>query len=207
MKNILSLIFIGTLAIACNQPAQNAKNPVKKTEVKGVKNTSTSTNRKGVSVAIINQDTIMSQYLLAKDIYDQVQSQAVVLEKEFKKREEKWVRKAKDLEKRAQQGNISQFELNLKKQELANEERLILGQKEQVSYQLAGMDQAFTKQMHDTINGFLNRYCEDKPYTVVLSYSELGQIRWADQSIDITDDVLNGLNEEYTARKKEYQKK
>ena len=204
MKNILSLALLGAIAFACNKPVET------KTTTDSPKTETPDNNQnpsKGVSVAIINQDTIMAQYELAKDIYSQVQSQALTIEKEFKKREEAWIKKVQKLEQRVKQGNISQFELNLNKQKLAEEEQLILSQKEQVSYQLAGMDQAFTKQMHDTINGFLERYCKDKPYTVVLSYSELGQIRWADKSIDITDDVLEGLNSAYTERKSEYKKK
>ena len=61
------------------------------------------------------------------------------------------------------------------------------------------LEQEYNRNIDQAINSFLDEYCQDKPYEMVISNSELGIIRWADKSLDITDEVLEGLNAAYRA--------
>ena len=55
--------------------------------------------------------------------------------------------------------------------------------------------QAFNQELHERLQQFLQRYNQDKHYTLILSYSEsLSDILYKDNAYDITQDVIQGLN-------------
>ena len=54
--------------------------------------------------------------------------------------------------------------------------------------------EAFNKDLHDRLDAFLKEYNADKRYDYILSYSEGGAILYKDESLDITADVIDGMN-------------
>ena len=56
-------------------------------------------------------------------------------------------------------------------------------------------------QLGDAIQTFLNKYNEEKQYAMILTNSGGAPVITADAALDITDDVLAGLNEEYIKSK------
>ena len=62
--------------------------------------------------------------------------------------------------------------------------------------QLLKEKDAFNQKLHDDLNDFLEEYNKDKGYDYILSYSEIGsQILLANKDLDITQDVIEGMNE------------
>lgn len=47
------------------------------------------------------------------------------------------------------------------------------------------------------INAYIEKYAKDKGYTFVLGTTQTGNILYADEAVDITNEVLNGLNQSY----------
>ena len=60
--------------------------------------------------------------------------------------------------------------------------------------------------MKDSIENFLKDYNKDHKYAIILSKVE-NNILYADKSLDITEDVLNGLNKRYKSSKDKQVKK
>ncbi|MBQ0074057.1 MAG: OmpH family outer membrane protein [Prevotella sp.] len=54
----------------------------------------------------------------------------------------------------------------------------------------------FNEALHDSLQHFLAKYNKDKKYTMILSKSG-DNILYADQSIDVTKDIIAGLNKAY----------
>ena len=54
----------------------------------------------------------------------------------------------------------------------------------------------------DTITNFLKRYNEIYKFDYILTYKMAGDILIANDTLDITNDVLKTLNKEYQERKK-----
>jgi outer membrane protein len=57
-------------------------------------------------------------------------------------------------------------------------------------------------QLRDSINVFLKEYNKDKKYSVILSNTGLDNILYADDAMNITDEVVAGLNARYVSEKK-----
>lgn len=92
-------------------------------------------------------------------------------------------------------------------QRKATEERLgRKGQELQAYQQNAGgalqNEQAVeTEKLYDKVAGYLKTYAKGKGYKMVLTFSKGNSaILFADETLDVTTDVIKGLNAEYTKK-------
>ena len=56
-------------------------------------------------------------------------------------------------------------------------------------------------QLGDAIQTFLNKYNEEKQYAMIITNSGGAPVITADPALDITEDVIAGLNDEYIKTK------
>lgn len=79
-------------------------------------------------------------------------------------------------------------------------------QKQLIDYQQAMNAQAQqedTKMTGDVIaqiNSYVKKYGEQEGYMIVMAATEYGNIAYADEGLDITEQVLEGLNKEYSGQ-------
>jgi outer membrane protein len=89
------------------------------------------------------------------------------------------------------------------KERQLSQELIRTKQKQFTDYQQAMNSQAqqedskMTGDVITQVNAYLKKYGEAKGYKVILAATEYGNIAYADEGLDITDTVLEGLNAEY----------
>lgn len=92
------------------------------------------------------------------------------------------------------------------KERRLTEELLRTRQSQLVDYQNAlrsqaqAEDEKMSKVVLAEINGYLKRYGEEHGLTVILAATEYGNIAYATDDLDITDEVLEGLNKAYSPK-------
>jgi outer membrane protein len=58
-------------------------------------------------------------------------------------------------------------------------------------------EEKLTQGALNQINSFIENYAKNKGYTVVLGTTQAGNILYANDAVDITEEVLQGLNQNY----------
>lgn len=92
------------------------------------------------------------------------------------------------------------------KERQLSEELIRTKQKQLMEYQQAMNTQAkqedskMTGEVVQQINAYLKKYGEENGYKIVMAATEYGNIAYADEGLDITEDVLEGLNQEYSGK-------
>jgi outer membrane protein len=95
--------------------------------------------------------------------------------------------------------------LTVKERQLS-EELIRTKQKQLMEYQQAMSAQAkqedakMTGEVVQQINAYLKKYGEQNDYKIVMAATEYGNIAYADEGLDITQEVLSGLNQEYEGK-------
>lgn len=90
------------------------------------------------------------------------------------------------------------------KERQLSEELIRTKQKQLMDYQQAMNTQAkqedekMTGEVVLQINAYLKKYGEENGYKIVMAATEYGNIAYADEGLDITQEVLKGLNSEYS---------
>ena len=154
-------------------------------------------------VAYVNVDSLLLGYDFAKKLNE------VLLKKEEKSRKElanAQMKLQKDYEafqKKYQAGGflteatLQSEQANLYKQD---QELQLLDKK--LTQELMIEQQKMNKQLRDTVAAFFKVYNADKRFKLILSNADYDNVLFADEALNITNDVIEQLNLRYAAQQK-----
>ena len=154
---------------------------------------------KASTVVFVNSDSLLDKYEFVKDTKK-------VLEQARKNAEANFNVKYKALETEYNQlrdraATISQDEGMAKQQELMVKEQKLTEYRDQMNESLGKNEMEKNEAVQKNITEYLNRNYNNSNYTYILGYSNGGGILYAKATMDITNEVLEGINNEYRAQK------
>jgi len=127
-------------------------------------------------------------------------------QKEFQAKAVTWQANVDTLGKELQE-SLSDHEKNLasmsKKEQELSTELLRTKQQQLRQYQQAISQQAQEEEIQATqvvleeVNAYLRSFGKEQGYKIILAATDAGNIAYADEALDITDEVLEGLNKVY----------
>ncbi|MBN1199564.1 MAG: OmpH family outer membrane protein, partial [Bacteroidales bacterium] len=82
------------------------------------------------------------------------------------------------------------------------DQQALMEKKDRYTQQVAEQEFKMNTQLLDTVNSFLTRFNQQYGYDYILAYRSAGEILIASDKLDITQQVLELLNQEYAARQK-----
>ena len=107
----------------------------------------------------------------------------------------KWQKELQAYEK--ERVSLSPKELKLKQELLGNKQQQINSYQEAIQKQIQEEDKKVTQTVINDINDYIKEYGKKKGYKIIFGASGGGNIMYADESTDLTAEVLKGLNGEY----------
>lgn len=146
-------------------------------------------------IAYINLDTLQSKYTFWKSEADALAAEQAKIESELQSSAQKLQSDYAAFQQKAQSGNISEAEGRATQQRLAQMQQSLETRRTTLGEQLQARQIAFSERLQKNIDEYLAIYNKDNKYDYILSYTKAGQILYANKSLDITADVVKGLNE------------
>jgi outer membrane protein len=160
------------------------------------------TSIKSSGVVYINGDVIYEDYEYAKEISIAAKVNQSRLEKEYQQKAQSIQTEYTALQQKMSKGLLSE------NQSIAEQEALMKKKADLDNYELKMQElvQNFEKDkmdVHSSITDYLKEYNKTSQYQYILGYTNSpgGMVMLADDSLDITNEVLKGLNEQYKAKK------
>lgn len=152
-------------------------------------------------IAYVNVDTLLMNYNFAKDLNEQL----------LRKQESS---RANLNEKgKALQAEMAEFQKKvennafLSRERAESEQRRLVGKQQELqqieqrlSAELMTQQQKMNEQLRDKINAFLKEYNKEKNYDIIVSNTMFDNILYAKNSYNITSDVVEKLNEQYSKK-------
>ncbi len=147
------------------------------------------------SIVYVNTDSLMSSYKLVTDFKQEMERERSVKENAFQTKMaalEKQVADFKEIAQRLspEEGQRQQQELMLKEQKLGE-------YRENLMAELTKKEIDKNTEMTKRIADYLNKLNTNGKYTYVMGYAQGGGILHANKTLDITAQVIEGLNAEY----------
>ncbi len=110
-----------------------------------------------------------------------------------------WQKELKTYEK--ERSKMSKKELELKQQLLSNKQQQINNYQQAIQKQIQEEDKKSTQTVINDINDYVKEYGKKNNHKIIFGASGGGNIMYADEASDLTQDVLNGLNAEFDGKK------
>ena len=168
-------------------------------------------------IAYVNVDSLLVDYKYAKDLNEvllkkQEKSRKEVSSKELQLRSDyaAYAKKVEVYQNKMATGQILTKETKDKEESVLMQEQNRISKKDQdlkeldrrLSQELFVEQQKMNAQLRDSINAFFVIYNKDKHYKVIFSDTGNDNIFYAEDYLNITDDVVDELNKRYKGDKK-----
>ena len=160
----------------------------------------TETVAKG-AIVYIDLDRILMEYDMANDLRSVVETKAQNIMAEINRRGKKLENEVKTFQEKLDKGLMTRSVAEAQSQKLQQQELEFNNYAAQKQQEVQEEQVVMMNQLGDAIQTFLNKYNEEKQYAMIITNSGGAPVITADPALDITEDVIAGLNDEYIKTK------
>ena len=153
------------------------------------------------SIVYIDLDRILQEYDMANDLRSVVETKVQNIQAEVTRRGKKLESDVKAFQEKIDKGLMTRSVAEVQSQKLQQQEAEFNNYAATKQNEINEEQVVMMNQLADAIKTFLDKYNEEKQYAMILTNQGGAPVITADESLNITDDVLAGLNEEYINNK------
>jgi outer membrane protein len=201
--SILSFIgvcVLGYLHLKCNKTAAPRKT------IKA-DSTGAMVQNQGASFAYVDLDTLQENYNLFKKKKSEFETREKAISQELQAEGQKLEAEFLGLQKRAQEGKLSEAEGQVAQKRLGQAQQELEIKKQNQSSKLLKDQDDFNSSLQDNLKGYLADYAVEKGYDYVFAYTPNSTILYANAADNVTEDVIKALNSGTNYSKKKTDKK
>ena len=152
-------------------------------------------------IVYVDLDRILTEYDMANDRRSVVETKVQNIEAEVTRRGKKLENDVIEFQNKIDKGLMTRSVAEAQSQKLQQQEAEFNNYAAQKQQEINEEQVVMMNQLADAIQTYLAKYNEEKQYAMILTNSGGSPVITADAALNITDDVLAGLNEEYIKSK------
>ena len=191
MKQLKLILTVAVAAIICSCAANGNTNGSQQANAAG------ETSAAQGSIVYIQLDSLVNQYDMFNDLRSELESKAQAIQDDLTKKGRAFESAVKDFETKIAKGLLTRSQAEEQQKKLLEREQNLQGLSQQKQMELAEEEAVMMRRVMDAIQTYITKYNQDKNYALILSVPVLA----GDPSLNITQDILKGMNEEYIKSK------
>lgn len=194
----LSILAIaGAMTVSCN----NQKESEQKAEADA---TAEEVSLKG-EIVFFNIDRVLNEYDFANDLRSEVETKVASIQQEVNRRGSKLEKDSNAFVDKVNKGLLTQSTAQQQQQELQKQQVAFQNYAQQKEAEIMEEQQVMLNRISDAIKQFVDKYQEENLFALILATQ--GDILPApvvtgDSRLDVTDQIIEGLNAAYVEQKK-----
>jgi len=187
-KNLMIAVALVCMVSACNkQGAKMDEQPAEQPERGSV----------GMRIAYVEVDSLMTQFEFAKEKSRELEKKSNNARNTLTQKGNQLQAAANNFQQKLQNnGFTSREQAESVQNALQRQQNDLAALQARLENELAQETQKFNIALRDSLNNFLSLYNKDKKYDLILAKSG-DNILLGKKELDITQDVVNGLNKRY----------
>lgn len=193
-KNLICNLAMAAL-VACSLVSCNDSN--KMDEKPSAAAASQAPAPSGLKIAFVEVDSIMSQYNFCKDYSKILEKRANNSQSALASQEKNLQAAVQNFQNKLQSnGFSSQQEAERQQAALQRQQEQLLASRDRLASELQSQTDKFNEALHDSLEHFIAKYNKDKKYSMIFA-KQGDNMLYADKGLDITAEVVAGLNKAY----------
>ncbi|HNV95402.1 MAG TPA: OmpH family outer membrane protein [Bacteroidales bacterium] len=151
-------------------------------------------------IAFVNVDSLLKKYKFYEVLEQKLMDKQKSLESDLNRKMAAFEKEAQEFQRKVQTNSfLSQESAQRQEQELMVKQQNLYKLREDLSNELAMESQNLEKQLLDTVTNFLKEFNANKKYDYILNKAAM---LYGDEGLDITDTLVNLLNNRYEPKGK-----
>jgi len=188
-KNLFCAMAFGAIAMtslnSCdNSPKQEADNTAKTKAPQELK------------IAYVEVDSLITQYDFCKEYTQVLEKKSRNVQNTLQQKGQKLQADAANFQQKLQSNALDRPSAERMQAALQKQNADLEALQQRLGAELQEETNKYNQALHDSVQHFIAKYNKSKKYTLILSKSG-DNILYADKGIDITNDVIAGLNKAY----------
>ncbi len=171
---------------------------------KSVESKLESQGEKGLRIAYINTDSLAEKYKLNKELVTKLEEKAKLMEADLAQKTRVFQENIAVLQQQA--ASLNEQQLMAAQQDLQRSEQQLMADQEQKSQELMLEKQQIDKLIKEDLDSVLSNVKKEYSLDFILSLDPASILLSANEEYDITDIVIERLNENYTTAKEKMEK-
>lgn len=197
MKKIFSPVGIAILALGMTLTACNKKEPAQQVKSNGLPKAGADAAASTGAVAVVDIDTLAMQYEYCKEGQKALEAKQEAYRKQLTSKGQALQNAMMDFQKKAQNGTFtSQQQAEAAQTQLQKQQQSLQSFQEKIETEMAKATQEYQEVLRDSLKSFIKDYNSDGRFKVIISKSG-DNVLYTDPAVDITKDVVAGLNKRY----------
>lgn len=192
MKQLKLILSVAIAAIIC---ACNATGNTGTTQTGNAAQTAAAAPQG--SIVYVQLDSLVNQYDMYNDLKSELESKVQTVQDDLTKKGRSFESAVKDFQTKIDKGLLTRSQAEEQQQRLVEREKNLQTLSQQKQMELAEEEAVMMRRVMDAIQTYITKYNQEKGYALILSVPVLA----GEPSLNITQDVLVGLNEEYIKSK------
>ncbi len=190
-KNIFGAVMLAAVAsitmTSCNKstPQMDEKSQTSKAAPGDMK------------IAYVEVDSLMNQYKFCKDYSLILQKKGQNIQATLAQKGQALQAAAANFQQKAQSNAYTREQAQAIQANLQRQQQDLQTLQQRLSSEFESEQTKYNKALRDSLQHFLKIYNKDKKYSMILSKAG-DNLLYADKALDITTDVVNGLNKSYS---------
>jgi outer membrane protein len=155
------------------------------------------------SIVYLQIDSLVNSYDMYHDLRSELEVKVKGMEDDLSKRSKNFERNVNDYKEKIQKGLVTRSQAEQLEQQLGQKQQELATYSERLRSELAEEEAVMLRRIYDAITTYLQSYNIDHDYSLIISTNaSTNTIIQGHPSLDITKDVLAGLNASYVRPKK-----
>ncbi len=151
------------------------------------------------SVAYINSDSVLQKYDYFAELQEELQAKSQKLESEYQNRAQGLQKEFNDYQRNI--NNLTIGQAKALEEDLMKKQQNLRVYQESLSQELLKEEARISQELYKRVTGFLNEYSENNGLQLVVKYNQGSDVLYANDSMNITNEVIKGLNEAFASEK------
>lgn len=147
-----------------------------------------------LKIVYVNLDTLYEKYTYFKNEKKAFEKKERDLSASLEEKGRSLQQKAMALQQKAEKGETARAVLEAEQQQLMQEEKTIMEERDRRAKGLMSETQQFNESLQKKVTAVLEKMKGDKGYDFVMSYVKGGSFLYTNNSYDITHEVIDALN-------------
>ena len=194
---ILSAVVFGAVvafaAVSCKNNAQTteSENASEQTECSACQG----------AIVYVDLDRILQEYDMANDLSSVVETKVQNIQAEVNRRGKKLENAVKDFQEKMEKGLMTRSVAEAQSQKLQKQEQDFNAYAAQKQQEIQEEQMVMMNQIGDAIKTYIDKYNQEKKFAMILTSQGGTPVITADSTLNVTNEVLAGLNDEYIKTK------
>jgi outer membrane protein len=163
--------------------------------------TSISSVPAGQQVVYINTDSLLMNYDMVDDLQKDLDARRTNAEKQLVIKQRQLQQEAESFQKRFSAGLMTEIEAKNTQTTLLQKEQTLRLEEQNLAAGLMETERKLNAQWLDSAINYLKEYNKSKNYQIIMGYQKGGQILLANDKLEITNEIIKGLNDRYKSAK------